>query len=163
MGHHDEDSLTFRVGDVKSLPHTLSQTHHLTLALIKMSAEEETADFELHNPEASRDPMVAGLIDANSVAVAREDRWRDELHLPEKAIPVDTSTEAVVVIRSKLHERLQIGDRVWSVSAIGTETVTLTPGHDYEAHTVVNAAAELEYQPEAIAVEERLGAIDSAI
>ncbi|MCW2783757.1 MAG: hypothetical protein JWP74_274 [Marmoricola sp.] len=161
--HHEEESLVFSVGDVKSLPHTLAQTHHLTLTLHKVSATEGTAEFELHNPEAKPDAMVSGLTEANSEDVERQNRWRDDLHLPEKAVPVDTSTVAVEVIHAKLHEKLQIGDRVWSISEISAEGVTLTPGHDYEAHTLVNAAIEEPYQPEAIAAEERLGEIDGAL
>ncbi|MCW2753186.1 MAG: hypothetical protein JWQ32_597 [Marmoricola sp.] len=163
MAHDNDEALDFKVGDVKTLHHTLSLTHHLTLALIALNAAEGTADFELHNPDAEPDVMVGGLIAANAQDVERGNRRRDDLRLPEKAVPIDTSTAAVEVIRGKLGEKLQIGDRVWSISEISSEGVTLTPGHDYEAHTFLNTLTGEPYQPEALAAEERLGEIDSAL
>lgn len=163
MGHHDVQTLTFRVGEVRLLPHTLSQIHHLSLELIEASVSESSVVFELHNPEAEPDTMVGGLVEANLEDVERANRWREKAHLPDKPIPVDTSTLAVVVVRGKLHEKLQIGDRAWTISAVAADGVTLTLGHDYETHTLINIAAELEYQPEAIALEGQLGAVDNAI
>jgi len=54
---------------------------------------------------------------------------------------MDTSTATVSGHPCKLHERLQIGDRVWSVSALAL-TVSRSRQAMIRAHTLVNAAAE---------------------
>jgi hypothetical protein len=163
MALHEEESLTFRQGDEKALPHTLSETRHLTLTLIDFSASAGTAVFELHNPEAQQDELVGGLISENEEDVEDTNRWRDKLRLPEKPVPVDVSTKQIEELHCQLHEKLQIGDRVWVVTEITADQVKLTPGRDHEAHSLVNAAEDLEYQPAAIAGEQDLNTIDKAL
>src|SRR5437588_8735899 len=106
MAQHPHEALTFAIGEVKALPHTLSETRHLTLTLTGVNAVEGTADFELHNPEAQPDDMAAGLVWENAVNAVEGNQWRDRLHLPEKTVPVDTSTMPVVAIHAALHEKL---------------------------------------------------------
>jgi hypothetical protein len=160
MGQHDAENITFKLGDAKTFPHSLAAEHELTFTLLEFSAAEDTVTFQLHNPEAKHDEMVGGLIWDNLESVENSNRWRDRLHLPEKPIPVDTFTLPVAYIHGKLHEKFQIGDRVWTVSEIGPDSVTLTPGHDYEAHTLANEVAELPYTREGSALAEGLGEID---
>lgn len=159
MGQHEAESITFKLGDVKSFPHSLAGEHPLTFTLVELSAAEETATFQLHNPEAKHDEMVGGLIWENLEDVENGNRWRDKLHLPDKPIPVDTYTIPVAAIHGRLHEKFQIGDRVWTLSKIGPDSVTLTPGHDYEAHTLFNDVAELPYSGGASDLEEGLSEI----
>lgn len=163
MTQHTEESLTFRRGDVKALPHTLSETRHLTLALVDFSASAGTAVFELHNPEAQQDQMVSGLVSENAEDVEDTNRWRDKLHLPEKAVPVDVSTMSTEELHCHLHEKLQVGDRVWVVTEVAEDQVTLTPGHDHETHSLINEAEDLEYRPGAIATEEGLNTLDEGL
>lgn len=160
MTQHDVEPLTFQQGDAKSLPHTLSTTRHLTLTLMDFDPAAGTATFELHNPEAQPDEMVSGLIEQNLESVERANGWRDKLHLPEKTVPVDTSTNAVETLHCSLGEKLQIGDRVWTVTAITADSVALTPGADHEAHTLANKVEDLEYSPEAIAIAQDLSAFE---
>ncbi|RNM16627.1 hypothetical protein [Nocardioides pocheonensis] len=162
MTHHDED-LVFRRGDVRSLPHTLSQTRHLTLTLVDLDAADGTAEFELHNPEAEPDPIAGDLIRENLDEVEEANRRRDRLDLPEKPAPVDTSTMSVEVLRCRVGEKLLIGDRVWRVAEISADQVTLRPGHDHETHSLVNTAEELEYGPEGIALAEALNTLDEGL
>lgn len=163
MALHKEDTLTFRRGDVKTLPHTLSQTRHLTLALTEFSATAGTAVFELHNPEAQPDTMVAGLVEENAEDVEAANRRRDRLHLPEKPVPVDVSTMPTEELHCQLHEKLQIGDRVWVVTGIDADQVTLTPEHDHETHSLVNEAEDLGYEPGGIAAAEKLNTLDEGL
>ncbi len=163
MDHHHDDDLTFSIGEVKSLPHTLAETRHLTLGLTEVDPVEGTAVFELHNPEAEGDVTVAGLIEQEVQDVEHANRWRDKLHVPELSVPIDTSTMATATIHVKLHERLRIGDRVWKVEAISAEAVTLRPGHDFEAHTLVNEPEDFGYSTEGIALAERLNVIDEGL
>jgi hypothetical protein len=132
MTQHEDEALVFGPGDLKALPHTLSQTRPLTLALIDWSEAEGTAVFELHNPDAQQDSMVGELIAENEQEVEKTNRWRDKLHLPEKAIPVDTFTMPTEVLHCKLHQKLQVGDQVWVVTDISADQVTVTPGHHHE-------------------------------
>lgn len=163
MTQHGAEALTFERGDVRTLPHTLSETRHLTLALVDFDAGAGTAIFELRNPEAQPDGMVGDLIEERFEDVEAANEWRDKLHLPEEAVPVDTSTMPVETLDCRLHEKLQIGDRLWTVSDIAADRVTLTPGHDHETHTVVNEVEDLEYGPTTIAIAEKLNAIDEAL
>jgi hypothetical protein len=163
MGQHDAEGITFKLGDAKSFPHSLAGEHPLTFTLVDFSAAEDTVTFQLHNPEAKHDEMVGGLIWENLESVENANRWRDKLHIPDKPIPVDVYTMPVAVIHGKLHEKFQIGDRVWKVSEIGPDSVTLTPGHDYEAHTLFNDVAELPYSGGASAPEEGLGEISKRL
>ncbi|HEX4191210.1 MAG TPA: hypothetical protein VHZ06_09470 [Marmoricola sp.] len=163
MGHDHAEDLTFDIGTAQQLPATLAATRHLTLTLLELDASAGTATFEMHNPDAQPDEMVSGLIEQNEESVEDVNRRRDRLHLPEKPVPVDTETKTVETIAATLHEKLLIGDRVWTVSAIDLAGVTLTPGHDHEAHTLLNEVEGLDYQPATIAVAEAAGAIDDAI
>jgi hypothetical protein len=163
MAHDEGEDLVFRRGDVKALPHTLSQTRHLTLTLTDVSADDGTAVFQLHNPEAEPDRMAGDLIRANLEEVEEANRRRDRLDLPEKPVPVDTSTMPVEVLRCRTGEKLLIGDRTWKVAEISADHVTLTPGHDHEAHSPANAAEELEYGPAGIAVAEALNTLDEGL
>jgi len=156
-------ALIFRRGDVKALPDTLSATRHLTLTLIASDASAGTATFELHNPEAQPDGMVGSLIEESFEEVEAANEWRDRVHLPEKAVPVDTETLPVETLHCRLHEKLQVGNRRWTVTDIGADQVTLTPGHDHETHTLANEAEDLAYGPTGIAVAEKLNAIDDAL
>jgi hypothetical protein len=113
-----------------------------------INAVEGTADFEFRNPEAEPDEMVDGLIEENRRDAERSNHWRDDLRLPEMTVPVDASTEAVELIHARLHEKLQIGDRVWSIREIAADSVTLMPGHHHEAHTLLHAADDVAYQPD---------------
>lgn len=157
------DQLTFGRGDVKALPHTLSLTRHLTLTLVDVNASAGTAVFELHNPEAQADDLAGALIQENAEDVNEANRWRDKLRLPEKPVPVDTSTMPVEVLHCRLHEKLQLGDRVWVVTEIASDSVTLTPRHDHETRSMINAAEEEPYSPEAIALAETLNQIDEGL
>lgn len=157
------EALIFRRGDVKALPHTLSATRHLTLTLVDLDASAGSATFELHNPEAQPDGLVGDLIEENVEDVQAANAWRDNVHLPEKAVPVDTETLAVETLHCRLHEKLQIGDRRWTVTDIAADQVTLTPGHDHETDTLVNEAERVEYGPTGIAIAETLNAIDQAL
>jgi hypothetical protein len=163
MTQHGTDALTFQPGDVKPLPDTLSHTRHLTLALVDIDASVGTATFELHNPEARPDTMVGDLIEERLEDVEATNEWRDKLHLPVKAVPVDTSTSPIETLHCRLHEKLQVGDRLWTVTEIGPHQVTLTPGHDHETRTLVNDVDDLEYGPEGIAIAEKLNGIDEAL
>lgn len=163
MGQDETEDIIFKLGDVKTFPHSLAGEHPLTFTLVEFSADKDTVVFQLHNPEAKHDEMVGGLIWENLESVENSNRWRDKLHLPEKTIPVDTYTLKVATIHGKLHEKFQIGDRVWRVAEIGTDSVTLTPGHDYEAHTLLNDVVELPYSGAATAVEEGLGDISKRL
>ena len=162
MTQHGAGSLVFQRGDVKALPDTLAETRHLTLTLIAMDAAAGSATFELHNPEAEPDSMVGDLIEERSEDVEAANEWRDRVHLPEKALPVDTETMPVETLHCRLHEKLQVGDRRWTVTDIAADRVTLTPGHDHEAPTLVNEVEDLEYGPTAIALAEKLNGIDGA-
>lgn len=163
MDHLHDDDLSFGIGEVKSLPHRLSARADLTLTLTSTDPVEKTALIEVHNPEAKTDTLVAGLIEEELDSAEAANRWRDALHVPERAIPVDTSTLASATYRVKLHERLRIGDRVWKVEAISAEGVTLRPGHDFEEHTVVNEPADFKYGPEGIAIGEQLNAVEESL
>ncbi len=163
MDHHHDDDLTFSIGEVKALPHTLAERRDFTVTLTASDPGENTAVFEFHNPEAKSDSLVEGLIEEELDSVEAANRWRDALHVPERAVPVDTSTVAVATYRVKLHERLRIGDRVWKVEAISAEGVTLRPGHDFEAHTLVNQPEDFGYSTEGIAIAEKLNAIDEGL
>lgn len=154
MHHHDPEAMTFKLGDANTFPHSLAGEHTLTFTLVDFNAAKDTVTFQLHNPEAKHDEMIGGLIWENLESVESANRWRDRLHIPEKPVPVDTYTMPVALIHGKLHEKLQIGDRVWTVSTIGPESVTLTPGHDYEAPTLLNDVADLPYSSGASAIEE---------
>ena len=163
MTHHSTDTLTFQRGDVKALPDTLSETRHLTLALIDIDSDSGSATFELRNPEAQPDAMVGDLIEQRLEEVEAANARRDKVHLPEKAVPVDTSTMPVETLHCRLHEKLQVGDRLWTVTDIAADRVTLTPGHDHETHGLVNEVEDLEYEPETIAIAEKLNGIDEAL
>ena len=160
---HGAESLIFRRGDVKALPDTLSATRHLTLELVDVDASAGSATFELRNPEAQPDDMVGDLIEEAVEDAETANEWRDKVHLPERAVPVDTETMAVETLHCRLHEKLQMGDRRWTLTEISADRVTLTPGHDHEAHTLVNEAEGLEYGPTGIAVAETLNAIDEVL
>lgn len=156
----NNDALLFHAGDTHALPHTLSGTRHLTVTLLGFDASAGTAAFELRNPDAQPDEMVSELIEQNREEAEASNAWRDKLHLPDRAVPVDTSTMPVETVSCTLHERLQIGDRVWTVTSIAPDGVTLTPGRDHEAHTLANEVADLEYSPEGIAIAEDLAHLD---
>lgn len=156
-------ALVFRLGDVVALPDTLSATRHLTLTLLAVDDAAGSATFELHNPGARSDSMVGGLIEENLEEVEAANEWRDRVHLPEKAVPVDTETMPVETLHCRLHEKLQIGDRRWTVTDIAGDHVTLTPGHDHETRTVVNEAEDLAYGPTGTALAEKLNGIDEAL
>ena len=160
MTQPGDGALTFHLGDVKALPHTLSKTRHLTLKLTACDDAAATATFELHNPEAQPDAMVAALIEQNAENVEATNGWRDKLHVPEKAVPVDTSTMTVETLHCRLHERLQVGDRVWTVASVAADAVTLTPGEDHEARTFMNEVRDTEFGPGATAIAEGLGTVD---
>jgi hypothetical protein len=163
MTQHGTEALIFQRGDVKALPDTLSGTRHLTLALIDIDASAGSATFELHNPEAQPDAMVGDLIEERLEDVVAANERRDKLHLPEKAVSVDTATMPIETLHCRLHEKLQVGDRLWTVTDIGADRVTLTPGHDHETHTLVNEVEDLEYGPAGIAIAEKLNGIDEAL
>jgi hypothetical protein len=163
MTQHDDEALVFRRGDVKALPHTLAQTRHLTLTLTDVSAADGTAIFELHNPEAEPDRLAGDLIRENLEDVEEANRWRDRLDLPEKAVPVDSSTMPVEVLHCTVGEKLMIGDRTWKVAEVSGDQVTLTPGHDHETHSLVNSAEEVEYGPAGIAIAETLSTLDEGL
>lgn len=160
MTQHDAETLILQPGKARSLPHTMSATRRLTLTLVGVDANANTATLELHNPEAQPNEIVGGLIEENLVDVEAKNKWRDRLHLRELAVPVDTVTMAVEVLHCALHERLLIGDRVWTVTDIGDKGVTLTAGRDHEAHTLVNEVERLENSPEVIGFAEGLGSLD---
>ncbi|HET6151699.1 MAG TPA: hypothetical protein VFE15_02020 [Marmoricola sp.] len=162
MGHDHADDLTLEIGTPTRLPATLT-TRHLSLTLVGLDASAGTATLELHNPEAEPDSMVGELIEQNEGNVEDANRRRDLLHLPEKPIPIDTETMAVESIAASLHEKLLIGDRVWTVSAIDTARVTLTPGRDHEKHSLRNDIEAGDYQPETIAMAERATVLDEGI
>jgi hypothetical protein len=117
----------------------------LTLRLVEYDVDAETAVLQLHNPEAEPNEMVGALIEENAENVEKANEHRDKWHLPEKPVPVDTSTEPLETLQCRLHEKLQIGDRVWTITDISADGVTLTPGHDHESHNVVNELEDLEY------------------
>lgn len=157
------ETLIFERGDVKALPDTLAGTRHLTLTLIDIDPGAGTATFELDNPEAEPDEMVADLIEERLEDVEAANEWRDRVHLPEKAVPVDTETMPRATLRCRLHEKLEIGDRRWTVTDVAADHVTLTPGHDHETHTLVNEVEDAEYSRTAIALAEKLNGIDEAL
>ena len=158
---HGAEAITFQRGDEKSLPHTLTKTRHLTLKLVDYDAAAETAILELHNPEAEPNEMVGALIEENAENVEMANEHRDKWHLPEKPVPVDTSTEPVETLHCRLHERLQIGDRVWTITEISADGVTVTPGHDHEARNLANELEDLEYT-ESTGMSADLNVIDDA-
>lgn len=162
MAQHEAEALVLRRGEAKALPHTLSQTRHLTLALIDTDAASGTATFELHNPEAQPDERVGGLVEEAVEDVEGTNEWRDRLHLPEKAVPVDTSTVPDEQLNCRLHEKLQIGDRVWTVTDIAADRVTLTPGRDHEADTLSNKIEDVGYESPGVVAAEALNTIDEA-
>jgi hypothetical protein len=161
MTERSAEALTFQRGERKALPHTLSETRHLTLTMVSFDADAGTADFDLHNPEAEPDKMVAALIEQNAEHAEKGNERRDKLHLPETAVPVDTSTVPVETLHCRLHEKLQIGDRLWTVTGIDADGVTLTPGHDHEADTLANKLEDVEYTG-GLSVAEDLNTIDEA-
>lgn len=163
MSLHPSEAVTFLLGEATSLPHTASLTHQLTLTLTEVDAAAGTAVLALSNPGAAPDRMVEGLYEEHLDDVDRENRVLDKLHLPERPVPVDLSTEAAGELRVKLHEKLQLGDRVWKVSALTSDSVSLTPGHDYESHSAVNDAVLEGYSPEFVAIAEKLGTIDETL
>lgn len=77
-----------------------------------------------HNPEAQPDGIVGDLIEESFEDVEAANEWRDKLHLPEKAVPVDTSTVPIETLHCRLHEKLQVGDRLWTVTDIAADRVT---------------------------------------
>jgi hypothetical protein len=162
MAERGTEAVSFRRGEPQELPHTLAETRHLTLMLVDYDVDAGTAILELHNPEAEPNEMVAALIEENAKKVEETNQRREKLHLPEKTVPVDTSTGRVEKIRCRLHEKLQIGDRLWTVTSIAADAVTLTPGHDHEAHTWVNELEDLEYT-KGIPVAGDLNTIDEAL
>jgi hypothetical protein len=111
MTQQDAKALTFRRGEEQALPHTLSKARHLTLRLVDVDADNSTCMFELRNPEAEPDDTVGALIEQNAEDVEKTNARRDKFHLPEKALPVDTSTKPAETLHCRLHEQLQIGDR----------------------------------------------------
>jgi hypothetical protein len=163
MAQRESNTLVLSRGEAKALVHTLSTTRHLSLALIACDAGSETATFELRNPEAEPDSTVSGLVEEAVEDVDTANEWRDKFHLPEKAVPVDTSTVPVQRLECRLHEKLQIGDRVWTLSEIGTDRVALTPGHDHEDHTLVNKVEDLEYSAPVINAADALNAVDEVL
>jgi transcriptional/translational regulatory protein YebC/TACO1 len=132
------------------------------LTLLGHDQDAGTAEFELHNPEAEPDNLVSEVIEQEAERVERSNERRDKLHFPEKPLPVDTSTEARETIHARLHEKLQIGDRVWTVTDIASEFVTLSPGHDHESHTLANELEDVEYTS-GLKVAEDLNTIDTAL
>jgi len=105
--------------------------------------------------------MVGALIEENAENVEMANEHRDKWHLPEKPVPVDTSTEPVETLHCRLHERLQIGDRVWTITEISADGVTVTPGHDHEARNLANELEDLEYT-ESTGMSADLNVIDDA-
>jgi hypothetical protein len=158
----DPDTLTFRHGEQKTLPHTLATTRHLTLTLVDSDADAHTAVFELHNPEAEPNQMVGALIEQHAENAENANERRDKLHLLEKAVPVDTSTVPMETIHCRLHEKLQIGDRLWTVTDIAVDNVTVRAGHDNEADTLVNKLEDVEYTG-GITAAQSLNVIDEAL
>lgn len=77
---------------------------------------------------------MSGLVEEAVADAEASNEWRDKLHLPETPVPVDTSTVATQTLECRLHEKLNIGGRVWTVTTIAADQVTLTPGHDHERH-----------------------------
>lgn len=163
MAQQESDDLALIRGDVTALPHTLSTTRHLSLELVSCDAGSGTASFDLRNPEAKPDSTVSGLVEEAIADVDAANERRDKFHLPEKAVPVDTSTVPVQRLECRLHEKLQIGDRVWTLTDIGTDRVMLTPGHDREAHTLVNKIEDLEYSAPVINAADTLNTADEAL
>lgn len=145
MAQHEVEALILRPGDATPLPDTLSKTRHLSLVLVSTDARDGTATFELRNPEAEPDSTVAALVDEAVEDVETANAHRETFHLPEKAVPVDTSTAPRQTLNCTLEEKLQIGDRVWTVTEIADDQVTLTPGKDHETHTLVTKIEELMY------------------
>jgi hypothetical protein len=159
---HETEALALLRGEPQALPHTLAETRHLTLTVVDVDADAGTAVLELHNPEAEPDEMVAALIEENAENAEEANQRRERFHLPEKPVPVDTSTMRVETIHCRVHEKLQIGDRLWTVTDVAADRVTLTPGHDHEAHNLVNELEDLEYT-KGIPVAEDLNVIDEAL
>jgi hypothetical protein len=162
MSQHDE-RLTFHRGEEHALPHTLSLTRHLTLTLADVDAADGTVVFELHNPDAEPDDLVEGLIEQNVADAETTNRHRDLFGLPEKPVPVDTSTEQTETLRVKLHEKLQVGDRVWQLTEISGDSATLSPGRDSESRSLVNSVEDLAYSPTAVKIEEGIAGLDDII
>ncbi len=163
MAQQESDVVVLSLGEHSALPHTLSTTRHLSLTLLACDAGSGTATLELHNPEAQPDSTVSGLVEEAIEDVDAANERRDKLHLPEKAVPVDTSTVPVQRLDCRLHEKLQIGDRVWTLTDIATDRVTLTPGHDHEAHTLVNKIEDLEYGAPVIDAADALNSVDKGL
>jgi hypothetical protein len=162
MTRHEAEALVLQRGEAKPLPHTLSETRHLTLALIDTDPAAGTATFELHNPEAQPDERVGDLVEEAVEDAEASNEWRDKLHLPEKPVPVDTSTVTTEQLDCRLHEKLQIGDRVWAVTDIAADRVTLTPGRDHEADTLSNKIEDVGYEGPGVNAAEALNTIDDA-
>jgi hypothetical protein len=159
----EADQLVLRHGEEKSLPHTLSTTRHLTLVLIDADPGAGTATLELRNPEAEPDAIVSGLVEEAVEDVEGANDWREKLHLPEKAVPVDSSTAKSQRLVCKLDEKLEIGDRVWTVTDIAEGQVTLSPGRDRESDTLINKIEDLAYGRPAIDAAEKLDTIDRGL
>ena len=162
MTQQDAGALTFHHGEERALPHTLSKARHLTLRLVDVDADDSTCTFELRNPEAEPDDTVGALIEQNAEEVEEIDARRRKFHLPEKAVPVDTSTERAETLHCRLHEKLQIGDRLWTITDIAADSATVTPGRDHEDGTLVNEAEDLEYT-KGTTIAEDLNTIDEAL
>jgi hypothetical protein len=163
MAQHEQEALVFQRGDEKSLPHTLSATRHLTVTLVEYDAMAETAVFDLHNPEAEPDSTVSCLVEEAVDDVESANEWRDRLHLPEKAVPVDTMTARTLRLNCTLDEKLEIGDRVWTVTEIAAGGVTLTPGRDHESHSLINKAEDAEYEEPVINAAQKINRIDGGL
>jgi hypothetical protein len=112
------------------------------LRLVDVDADDSTCTFELRNPEAEPDDTVGALIEENAEEVEEINARRRTFHLPEKAVPVDTSTERAETLHCRLHEKLQIGD--------------------HEDGSLVNEAEEMEYT-KGTTIAEDLNTIDEAL
>jgi hypothetical protein len=163
MSQHAGESVTFHRGEGKTLPDTMAAAPSMTLTVVSTDAEAKTATLELRNPEAEPDSMISDLVEDHLEDAESVNKWRDRLHLPEEPVPVDTSTQADEMIHCHLHERLQIGDRVWKVTAISEDAVTLTPGHDYETDSLVNKVERAGYSEQGTAVAQALTRVDEAL
>jgi hypothetical protein len=163
MTEHQAEAVTVRAGEAQDLHDTLPGDATLTVSLVSTDPGAGTATLDLHNPAAEPDEMVAGLIEEHEADVESTNEWRDRLHLPEKAVPVDVSTARVERIECTLHEKLLIGIRQWRVTEIAADSVTLIPGHDHETHTLVNEAEDLAYGPTATTLAEDLNTLDEGL
>jgi hypothetical protein len=163
MTHQRGETITVDRGEARALPATLAGTRSLSMRVVSTDPAAGTAVLELHNPQAEPDALVSGLIQQNVEDVGASNRLRDKLHLPEKAVPVDTSTAAVEELHCRVGERLRVGDRVWEVSAVTDGDVTLTAGRDQEADSLLNKVEDEEYAPEVLAAADRLNRLDQGL